>query len=358
MGTMRLPGLIDAHVHLREPGETHKEDWDSGTASALAGGYTCVLAMPNTAPPITDGATLEASLATARKKARCDFGIHLGATADNVTTAAGLAPRVAGLKLYLDQTFGPLRLQALPALQAHMAVWPRDRPLLCHAEGHMAAAAIMVAMLQERPVHICHVSRKAEIILIRVARERGVAVTCEVTPHHLFLTAADAPALGVGRCEVRPLLNSAADQAALWQALSDGVIDCIATDHAPHTLAEKDSEQPPPGFPGLETALALLLGAVRSGRLTRERLVEVMHTNPARVFGVAAQPETWVDVDADARWEVTGEQLHSRCGWTPFEGRQLQGRVRKVTLRGVPAFEDGKVLAAPGSGLGVTKAQR
>ena len=357
MGTIRLPGLIDVHVHMRDPGATHKEDWDSGTASALAGGYTCVLAMPNTSPPITDVISLEAAMAVARNKARCDYGLYLGAASNNITTAASLASRVTGLKLYLDQPFGPLRLHTLPALQAHMSSWPRNCPLLCHAEGHMAAAAIMVAMLQQRSVHICHVSRKAEVALIRAARERGIPVTCEVTPHHLFLTEADVPIIGTGRSEVRPRLNSASDQVALWQALSDGVIDCIATDHAPHTLAEKDSKRPPPGFPGLETALALLLGAVRAGRLTRERLVEVMHTNPALVFGIAPQPETWVDVDTDARWEVAGAQLHSRCGWTPFEGRQLRGRVRRVTLRGARAFEDGKVLAGSGSGLDVSKAQ-
>ena len=358
MGTIRLPGLIDVHVHMRDPGATHKEDWDSGTASALAGGYTCVLAMPNTSPPITDAVSLEAALAMARKKARCDYGIYMGAVVDNPFTAADLAPRVAGLKIYLDQTFGPLHLRTLKPLQAHMAAWPRGSPLLCHAEGPMAAAAIMVAMLQQRPVHICHVSSQAEVALIRAARERGIAVTCEVTPHHLFLTADDASSLGAGRCEVRPRLNSAADQAALWQALSDGVIDCITTDHAPHTLSEKDGDQPPPGFPGLETSLALLLGAVRAGRLTLERLVELMHTKPARLFGIAAQPETWVEVDPDVRWEVRGERFHSRCGWTPFEGRQLEGMVRQVTLRGVPAFEDAEVLSAPGSGLDVTRMQR
>lgn len=354
MGTIRFPGLIDVHVHMREPGETHKEDWDHGTASALAGGFTCVLAMPNTSPPITNAATLETSLDAARRKARCDYGLYLGAASNNITTAASLASRVTGLKLYLDQTFGPLRLHTLPALQAHMSSWPRNCPLLCHAEGHMAAAAIMVAMLHERPVHICHVSRKEEIVLIRAARERGIAVTCEVTPHHLFLTADDVHTLGAGRSEVRPRLNSASDQDALWQGLSDGVIDCIATDHAPHTIMEKDSKEPPPGLPGLETALALLLGAVRAGRLTYDRLITLLHTNPASVFGIATQPETWIEIDTDARWEVVGAELHSRCGWSPFEGKQLQGRVRQVNLRGTPAFDDGKVLAIPGFGQEVT----
>ena len=121
---MRLPGLIDVHVHLREPGGTHKEDWDSGTAAALAGGFTTVLAMPNTQPPVTDAATLDLALAAARSKARCDYGQYLGAGADNVETAATLAPRAAGLKMYLDQTYGPLRLDDMTDWQAHFERWP------------------------------------------------------------------------------------------------------------------------------------------------------------------------------------------------------------------------------------------
>ena len=350
MALIQLPGLVDPHVHIRDPGATHKEDWDSGTCAALAGGYTCVLAMPNTLPPITDATTLDASLTAASQKARCDYGLHLGAGTHNDTTANRLAPRVTGLKLYLDQTFGPLRLDGLQSMQAHMTLWPKDRPILCHAEGRTMAAAIMVAMLQDRPVHICHVSRREEIILIRAARERGLLVTCEVTPHHLFLTDSDASGLGSGRSEVRPRLNTAADQAVLWQALNDGVVDCIATDHAPHTPAEKDNDDPPPGFPGLETALGLLLGAVRDRRLTQNRLVSLMHTNPLRIFRLASQPETYVEVDLDKSWEVSGTNLHSRCGWSPFEGWQLRGQVVRVTLRATPAFENGKVLAKPGSG--------
>lgn len=355
MALIRLPGLIDPHVHLREPGANHKEDWGTGTSAALAGGYTCVLAMPNTSPAITNSSTLDASLAAARKKAHCDYGVHLGASADNVATANCLASRVLGLKLYLNQTFGPLRLDGLQELQGHMAAWPRNRPLLCHAEGQSMAAALMVATLQDRPVHICHVSRGPQIALIRAARQRGLRVTCEVAPHHLFLTENDAASLGPGRSEVRPRLNTAADQVLLWRAITDGVIDCIASDHAPHTLDEKNSQDPPPGFPGLETTLALMLGAVREGRVTLDRLVAMMQTNPNRIFGIASQPETEVEVDPDASWEVSGRHLQSRCGWSPFEGWQLRGRVIRVTLRSNLAFEDGMVLAAPGSGKDVAQ---
>lgn len=348
---IRLPGLIDPHVHLREPGETHKEDFDSGTAAALAGGFTTVLAMPNTRPPLTDAASLEAARTAARDKARCDYGLFLGGDVSNASTAAGLAAQAAGLKLYLDQTHGPLRLDDISAAQAHFSAWPGSRPIAVHAEGRSLAMALLLAHLADRPLHVCHVSRRDEILLIRAARERGLAVTCEVAPHHLFLTEDDAAEIGPGRAQVRPRLATPADRQALWENLD--VVDCFATDHAPHTAAEKDSSDPPPGFPGLETAVGLLWLAVADGRLTIDDLILRMHVNPRRVYRLAEQAETWIEVDDHSPWEVRGAELRSRCGWTPFEGWKLPARVRRVTLRGRPAFEDGNVLAAPGTGQDV-----
>ena len=348
MTLLKLPGLVDPHVHMREPGGTHKEDWDSGTAAALAGGFTTVLAMPNTRPPITDAATLAVSLDAARAKARCDYGQFLGAGPDNAEMAPALAARVAGLKMYLDQTYGPLRLDDLTLWQAHFAAWPITSPIVAHAESRTLAAVMLLAALYDRPLHLAHVSLREEILLIRTAKERGLKVTCEVAPHHLFLSAADIPALGAGRGEVRPRLASPADVQALWDNLD--VIDCFATDHAPHTVAEKDSATPPPGFPGLETALPLLLTAVNDGRLTLDDLVARMATNPRRIFGLAEQPDTWIEIDPDATGEIHAAELHTRCIWTPFEGRRVRGRVRRVVLRGQDAYCDGRVLAAPGSG--------
>lgn len=350
MSLLRLPGLIDPHVHLRDPGATHKEDWESGTAAALAGGFTCVLDMPNNTPPITDAATLAAKRAAARARARCDYGIYLGASVENIETVAALAPKVAGLKMYLDQTFGPLRLDDLGTLIAHAARWPADRPLLCHAEGRTVAAAILAAHLAGRPIHICHVSRKDEIELIRDAKEKGMRVTCEVCPHHLFLTL-DHCGLAPGYIEVRPRLASQSDVDALWANLD--VIDCFATDHAPHTRAEKESVDPPPGFPGLETALALWLSAIHNGRLTLDDVIARMRTNPRRLFGLPEQPETWIEVDPDAGWTARGAELFTRARWTPFEGFPLRGRVLRVVLRGQEVYREGSVLAAPGFGRDV-----
>ena len=346
---LTLPGLIDPHVHLREPGATHKEDFASGTAAALAGGYTAVLAMPNTQPPLTDSASLSQAKDAARAKAHCDYALFLGASVDNVATAPELAPLTCGLKLYLDQTYGPLRLDDLASLIAHLRAWPHGRPVAAHAEGRSLAAVLLLAALTERPVHICHVSRMEEILLIRAAKSKGLPVTCEVTPHHLFLSQDDSPRLGAGRAEVRPRLATAADRQALWDNMD--VIDCFATDHAPHTPAEKDGKDPPPGFPGLETALGLFLNAVHERRLTIDDLIARMVDGPRRVFGLSSQPETRIEVDRDALWEVRANEMQSRCRWTPFEGMQIRGRVRRVTLRGETALADGIVLAAPGSGV-------
>ena len=345
---LELPGLIDPHVHLREPGHTHKEDFDSGTAAALAGGFTTVLAMPNTDPPLTDASSFGTAQAAAKANARCDYGLFLGAGEGNVAIGAELGAQACGLKVYMDQTFGELRMQSLPALIEHFKRWPGSRPITCHAEGHSLAVILAFAHLYERRVHICHVSTAVEIQLIRLAKERGTRVTCEVTPHHLFLSAEDIPALGRGRSEVRPRLGTPEDVAALWESFD--VIDCIATDHAPHTLAEKDGEDPPPGFPGLETALSLMLGAVREGRLTTDDLVLRMHTHPQRIYDLPQQQDTHIEVDEEHVWEVHGAALHSRCGWSPFEGMKLRGRVRRVVLRGQLAYEDGEALAPPGFG--------
>jgi carbamoyl-phosphate synthase/aspartate carbamoyltransferase/dihydroorotase len=345
---IELPGLIDPHVHLREPGATHKEDFDSGTAAALAGGFTTVLAMPNTSPPLTDSKTLQIAKAAAVSKAHCDYAIHLGAGADNVASARHLVDEVCGLKMYLDQTYGPLRLDSLDVIQEHVRNWPSHKPILAHAEGSSLAAILLLARLYSKPLHICHVSLKCEILLIRKAKERGYPVTCEVTPHHLFLSEEDIPHLGSGRSEVRPRLAAKADQEALWENLD--VVDCFATDHAPHTLQEKDSDGPPPGFPGLETSLGLLLTAVGEGRLTMDGLVARMHSNPRRIFNLPEQHETKIIVDEGALWEVQGGNLQSRCGWTPFEGLKLRGRVRCVILRGETVYENDHVCAPPGYG--------
>ena len=352
---LKLPGLIDPHVHLREPGATHKEDFDSGTCAALAGGITMVLAMPNTKPPIFDTQTLDIALNAAEQKARCDYAQYLGAGPNNAEIVASLADRAAALKMYLDMTFGELRLDDMTLWKPHFEKYPKEYPIVVHAESRSMAAAILFASIYNRPVHIAHISLREEILLIKAAKEKGIKVTCEVCPHHLLLTSQvsfeERGKTKEGRLDVRPRLATQQDVNTLWENLD--VIDCFATDHAPHTLEEKDSESPTPGFPGLETILPLLLTAVSESRLTIPEIIEKMYTNPKKIFHLPYQPETWIEVDENAQYEIRASEQFTRCGWTPFEGWKVKGKVKKVVLRGNTAFEDGQILVEAGYGKNV-----
>ncbi|NOX61223.1 MAG: amidohydrolase family protein, partial [Chloroflexi bacterium] len=295
MPYLRLPGLIDPHVHLREPGLIHKEDLHTGTQAAVAGGFTTVLDMPNTRPPTTDLKALSEKTRLAAAKAVCDVGFFVAATNDSPPhLAAAAAKQACGLKIYVSETFGSLRIEKLETLAAYFATWPGPGPIAVHAEDAMLAACIALAELYDQHLHVVHVSLKSEIELIRRAKERGLRVTCEVTPHHLYLTQADLPRLGPFGL-MKPPLAQERDRQALWDNLD--IIDCIATDHAPHTIEEKLSDNPPPGVPGLETALPLMLLAVHEGRLSLDDLIAKMHFNPARIYHLPPQPDTYIEVD-------------------------------------------------------------
>ncbi|KAF1486424.1 CAD protein, partial [Eudyptula minor novaehollandiae] len=367
---IRLPGLIDVHVHLREPGGTHKEDFASGTAAALAGGVTMVCAMPNTSPAVTDAASFALVQKLAEAGARCDFALFLGASSDNVGLLGPLAGAAAGLKMYLNDTFSSLRMDDVSLWMEHFEQWPQHLPVVAHAERQTVAAILMVAQLYQRPVHICHVARREEvrpspwlrphcapppppILLIKAAKQKGIPVTCEVAPHHLFLCQDDLGRLGEGRAAVRPVLGTHQDVEALWENMD--TIDCFATDHAPHTLEEKQGQEPPPGYPGLETMLPLLLTAVSEGRLTVEDVVQRLYENPRKIFGLPAQEDTYVEVDLEHEWIIPSCTAFSKARWTPFEGMKVKGTVRRVVLRGEVAYIDGQVLVPPGYGQDVKK---
>ena len=368
MSVLRLPGLVDAHVHLREPGYTHKEDFFSGTAAALAGGVTTVLDMPNTNPPTATPERLREKARLAAAKAVCDVGLFAGATnthADAYLPAAHLA---CGLKIYVSDTFGSLRIDTLDLLHRLFRTWGERAevvgyrggvavgglgPIAVHAEELMLPVCLALADLYGAPLHIVHVSRRSEIELIRAAKARGVPVTCEVTPHHLFLSTEDLPRLGA-RGDMRPRLATPDDVAALWENLD--VVDIFATDHAPHTLAEKGvgvdvpPPAPPPGVPGVETMLPLLLTAVHSGLLDLGDIVERCDAAPRRIYGLPEQPDTWIEVEVDTAYELSNASLKTKVGWSPFAGQRLYGRVERVVLRGQTVFAGGELRAAAGSG--------
>lgn len=385
LATIRLPGLIDAHVHLREPGYTHKEDFYTGTAAALAGGVTAVLDMPNTNPPTDTPERFAAKAALAAAKAVCDVGLFVGATTSELDAYLPIAQRACGLKIYVSETFGSLRIEELGLLHRFFRSWAERGgkwqvageesrsvaneaasdsaqsslpaqyeirstqlgPVAVHAEELMLPVCLNLSHLYGVPLHIVHVTRRSEIELIRRAKEQGYPVTCEVTPHHLFLSSDDLPRLGA-RGDMRPKLASPDDVAAMWENLA--VVDIFATDHAPHTLAEKAQATPPPGVPGVETMLPLLLTAVHDGRLALDDILLRCVENPRRIYGLPAQPDTFVDVDVDARFALDDAGQRTKAGWTPFAGRPVFGRVAQVTLRGRQVYDGERILAEPGSG--------
>ncbi|XP_078506206.1 multifunctional protein CAD isoform X4 [Lissotriton helveticus] len=350
---IRLPGFIDVHVHLREPGATHKEDFSSGTAAALAGGVTMVCAMPNTSPAIIDSASFSLAHKLAEAGARCDFAVFIGASSDNASLLAPIAACAAGLKMYLNDTFSDLKMDNVSLWMEHFEKWPKHLPIVAHAEKQTVAAILMVAQLYQRSVHICHVAKKEEIMIIKAAKQKGIQVTCEVAPHHLFLCQDDLDRLGNARGQVRPMLGTREDMEALWENLES--IDCFATDHAPHTVEEKSSKDPPPGYPGLETMLPLLLTAVSDGRLTMDDLIKRLYENPRKIFSLPVQENTYIEVDLEHEWIIPSHMQFTKSKWTPFEGMKVKGAVRRVILRGEVAYIDGQVLAPPGFGQDVRK---
>ena len=244
---IHLPGLTDMHVHLRDPGETHKEDFLSGTSAALAGGFTCIFDMPNNATPITTAAVLDQKIASAKRQVVCDVGFYFGSTGRNLNEFAAVWDRVWGLKLYLNKTTGRYQVN-LAQLPEIFRAWKSEKPILLHAEADVIRNALRVAAKPARKVHVCHVSQRAELAPIIRARQAGIDVTCGVTPHHLFLTDDAARQLGeFGK--VKPSLKRRSEQDYLWEHISD--IDVIESDHAPHTVADKGKVECL-GSPGLK----------------------------------------------------------------------------------------------------------
>ncbi len=366
MPSMRLPGLIDAHVHLRQPGMEYKEDFFTGTSAALAGGVTTVLDMPNTKPPTSTSAAFHEKVYLADTNAVCDVGLFVGATTATEDAYLPVAGQACALKIYVNETFGSLRIDELGLLHRLFRTWAENAedigyrtpdhpqgagPIAVHAEELAVPVCILLADLYSVPLHIVHVSRRSEIELIRKAKEAGKNVTCEATPHHLFLTVHDAQRLGpLG--DMRPKLASQDDVDALWENLD--IIDIFATDHAPHSLQEKGIPNPldnaPPGVPGVETMLPLLLTAVDQGKLELDDIIERCVHAPRRVYGIPEQEDTYIEVNVDERYRIDQSNLHSKCGWSPFHGTEVVGKVDRVVLRGEPVYEHGILKTERGRG--------
>lgn len=338
---IRLPGLIDIHVHLREPGQTEKENFETGTRAAIAGGFTMILDMPNNLDPIISRRALMDKMARAKHRISSDLGFHFGSLGDNTDEFKKIYQTVTGLKLYLNQTTGGFIID-VPNMKAIYRAWHRltkTKPILLHAEDDVMPAVTKVLTEIPHPTHICHVSSEKELTAIMKAKKRGLPITCGVCPHHLFLTKHDLKKLGSFGL-MKPSLKTKKDQKFLWDHLD--AIDVIESDHAPHTKKEKQSMHPPFGVPGLETTLPLLLTAMDQKRISLEQIIQKCSINPRAIFRLPEQRNTYIEV-ARKPYTVRGSRLYTKCRWSPFEGWRLQYQVERVILRDLVVFSRGRL---------------
>ena len=350
MPLLRIPGLIDPHTHLRDLDWAHKATFASETAAAVAAGYWAVFDMPNTAPATTDAARLNAKIQRLDRDAHCDWALYFGASqADNRAEYAKVATRVCGLKIYNNSTTGALLLSRQSDRERHFRAWTSKKLIAVHAEEETVGDILALVRQTRQPTHFLHISSAREIALLSQAKEDGLPVTIGVCPHHLFLSEEDLGALGAYGL-MKPPLKTKADQAALWQAIRLGLVDIIESDHAPHTIAEKESAAPPFGVPGLETTLPLMLRAVKERRLSLEQATNMLSRNTQRIWQVQPPPDTFTLVDTDCSYVVERQNLRSKCGWSPFEGMRVYGKIREVWIRGSLVFGGEAVLSPPGFG--------
>jgi len=340
---LTFPGLIDPHVHFRTPGQTHKEDFTTGTKAAIAGGFTVVIDMPNNKIPITTKILINEKIKIAKKQAVSDIGFHFGSLGDNLDEFKKVDGKVFGLKLYLNKTTGNFIINKEKLLTIYKA-WDVKKPILVHAEEDVIDLVIKVCESTKKKTHVCHVSSKEELQKIIRAKKKGIKITCGVTPHHLFLTEKDVKKLGTYGKMKPPVYDGFS--AFAFNNLQH--IDCIESDHAPHTKKEKDEKDFPFGVPNLETTLGLLLTAESQGLLTIKDIKRLCHTGPAKIFGIEQNAQ--IEIDENEEWIVENKKLFTKCKWSPFEGRKLKGKVKRVWIRKKLIFDNGKFLVKPGFG--------
>jgi len=342
-GKIVLPGIIDSHVHMREPGQEYKEDFFSGSCAAAAGGVTTFLDMPNNKPPILTALDLEKKRQAA-KKSIVNYGFYFGTDGKNINEFKKIS-NVATLKVYMDKTTGNLIINDESVLNK---IFMRFKRIAVHAEEENVERAIKLAIKNKSQLHLCHISSREEINLIRnFKNNKECKIFVEVTPHHLFLTKEDEKN---SFFMMKPGLKTKKDQDALWKAIKDGTMDRIATDHAPHTITEKESENPPYGVPGIETMLPLLLDAVNNKKLSLNDVVRLTIKNPAEMFGIKnkGRIETGFDadlviVDMKKTKTVSNKNLFTKCRWSPWHGKELRGWPITTIVNGNVVFNNNKI---------------
>ena len=379
-----LPGVIDTQVHFREPGMEHKEDLETGSRAAVLGGVTAVFEMPNTKPPTTSREALASKVAAATGRMHCDFAFFVGATHDNVDELGELEllPGAAGVKVFAGSSTGNLLVDDEETLARVLANIRRrasfhsedearlnDRMSLqregdpsSHTEWRDPIAALAsterllrLATEAGKRIHILHVSTAAEMELLALHKD---VASVEVTPQHLTLATPDAYERLGTRAQMNPPLRDRSHQEQLWWGLSQGVVDVLGSDHAPHTLDEKSGSYPatPSGMPGVQTLVPVMLDHVNAGRLSLARFVDLTSAGPQRLFGIAGKGRIAVGYDADltivdlkAERVVEDAWLGSKCGWSPFTGQSFKGWPVGTVVRGRLAMWDGELGTADGA---------
>lgn len=346
-----IPGMIDPHVHFREPGLEYKEDFYTGSRAAAAGGITTFFDMMNTVPPTFTVRDLEEKKFLARNKSIVNYGIYFGASPDGNAAEIARASRmnVPATKIFMNESTGKHMVKDKYVLEA---AFRQSKMVAVHAEGEKVAEAVHYAKKSGRRLYLCHISTADEINFIREYRQKGIYV--EVTPHHLFLTEEDYKKQGAF-AKMIPSLKTQYDQDSLWDAIEQNIVDTIGTDHAPHTMQEKNGKEPPGGVPGEETVLALLLDAVNKGRLSLKKVVDLTSANTARIFQIRSKGKIAVGYDADLtiidmdlERTVRNEDLETKCKWSPFNGWTLKGWPVTTIVGGRIVYDHGKIYKNQG----------
>lgn len=378
-----LPGVIDTQVHFREPGAEHKENLSTGTAAAIAGGVTAVFEMPNTSPLTITQAALDEKLSRAKGRAWCDYAFFVGATDDNAIALGEVekSPGCCGVKIFMGSSTGDLLVTDIDALRAVLANGTRrisvhaedeerllerhalvaeGAPVSMHPEWRDVPSAVLatesilkLARETGRRVHVLHISTADEVPIL--AQHKDVA-TMEVTPQHLTLSAPECYERLGSRAQMNPPIRSGAHREALWQAIQNGVADVIGSDHAPHTTDDKAKPYPqsPGGMPGVQTLVPIMLDHVNAGRLSLERFVDLTSAGPLRVHNIAGKGRISVGYDADftvvdlsAVRRIEDRWIRSRCAWTPYDGKTVNGWPIATIVRGRVVMRDDELIGDP-----------
>lgn len=381
-----LPGVIDTQVHFREPGLEHKEDLESGSRAAVMGGVTAVFEMPNTNPLTTSGDALADKVKRATNRMHCDFAFFVGGTHDNVKDLPELEmlPGAAGIKVFIGSSTGSLLVADDPGVRAILQVIRRRASFHCEHEPRLnerrglrvpgdasshpiwrdeiaalTATHRLVTLAKEvgKRVHVLHVTSAEEMEYLRNVKD---VATVEVTPHHLTMDASWYQRLG-SLVQMNPPVRDARHRDAIWRGIAEGVVDVLGSDHAPHTLEEKQKPYPdsPSGMTGVQTLVPIMLDHVAAGRLSLARFVDLSSAGPARIFNIATKGRIAVGYDADftivdlkRRETIRNEWIASKAGWTPYDGMEVTGWPVGTFVRGRKVMWEGE-LTAPSQGQAV-----